>query len=170
MSGFELLALGASAMQAAGAVAGGIQANQTAKYNAKILEQQGRDEIAAAGAESNSLRRKAAQETGSQVASVAGSGLLLEGSPADVIAQNAAEMELDAMQTMWSGQAKFTGYKNQARMTRYEGRQAMTNGIVSGVSSMAMGAANAFGGGGTSLHLGRGSMGGAGASGLGSLR
>lgn len=175
MSGFEILALGASAMQAAGAVAGGIQANQTAKYNAKILDQQARDEIAAASSESNSIRRRAAQETGSQVASVAGSGLLLEGSPADVIAQNAAEMELDAMTALWSGQARATGLNNAARMARYEGRQAMTNGIISGVSSLAMGAANTFGGsmfGGRSLPLGQKGygMGGAGTSMAGGMR
>lgn len=153
MSGFEILALGASAMQAAGAVAGGIQANQTAKYNAKILDDQARAEIGAASSEANSLRRKAAQETGAQIASVAGSGLELTGSPADVIAQNQAEMELDAMTALWSGQARATGLNNAARMTRYEGKQAMMGGIISGVSSLAMGGANAFGGG-SSLPLG----------------
>lgn len=147
MSGFEILALGASAMQAAGAVAGGIQANQTAKYNAKILEEQARAEIGAASSEANSIRRRAAQETGSQIASVAGSGLELTGSPADVIAQNASEMELDAMTALWSGQARATGLNNAARMVRYEGKQAQTAGFISGASSLAMGGFNAFGGG-----------------------
>jgi len=155
MSGFEILALGASAMQAAGAVAGGIQANNTAKYNAKILERQGRQEIMSAASEAGSIRRKAQQETGSQIASVAGSGFEIDGSPADVIAQNAAEMELESMQTLWSGQAKAVTYQNQARMTRFEGKQAQTAGIISGVSTMAMGAASAFGGGGMSLPLGQ---------------
>ncbi len=149
MSGFEILALGAAAVQAAGAVAGGIQQNNVAKANAKALEQAGRNEVMAAAGEASSIRRKAAQETGSQVASVAGSGLELAGSPADVIAQNAAEMELDAMTALWSGQARNTQYRNQAKITRWEGRQAMTSGIISGVSSLAGGAFTAFGGGGS---------------------
>ena len=63
-----------------------------------------------------------------QKASYGASGVQLDagGTPSDVIASTMVDMELDALEAHYSGQAKGVGYKNQARANS---TTALFNGI-----------------------------------------
>lgn len=134
----------AIALTAASTVAGGVAANNAAKANAKQLERQGQDELTAASMAANDQRYAANRQSGTVRAQQAVNGVdLASGSAADVGAENAANMELDALRTIYGGQVKNTSLRNQAAVTRWEGKTKQTLSILSAAAGAAGGMAKA---------------------------
>jgi hypothetical protein len=136
MAGIEQLIQYSQLLQAGGKVASGIGENNAAKYNANILNMQAGQVAANAGMEEAKLRREQRQEIGRQVATAAGSGLTQSGSIVDVMRQNIENQEMDALTLRYRGAIEGAGLKAQAKMTKYEGKQALYGGIAGAGSKL----------------------------------
>jgi hypothetical protein len=108
----------AAGVSAASTVAGGVAANNAAKANAKQLERQAQDELTAANMAASDQRYAADRNSGSIRAQQAVNNVNIgTGSAADVCAENAANMELDALRTIYGGQVKNASLRSQAAVT-----------------------------------------------------
>lgn len=125
MSG--LLGFGGTVMQAAALNMQGQAAAETAKFNAATQRMQG------AAAE-----RQSRTESGRQIRSIrariAKSGVTFEGTPTMVLAESAANAEIDALNARWTTQ-------RQAAITEFEGRAAQQAGRLQAGAALITGAA-----------------------------
>lgn len=126
------IAIGA---QAAGSVVQGIGAKQSADAQAGM-------QTAAAGYDADLIRRRGMQQVGQASVMRGKSGVALEGSPLDALAQAAANVELDARARLWSG-------KVAAQASKQRGNAALLNGFFG--AGKALAGADLFGGGGGGL-------------------
>lgn len=136
MAGIEQLIQYSQLLQAGGKVASGIGEMNAANYNANILNQQAAQVANNAGAEEAKLRREQRQEIGRQIATAAGSGAAFDGSIVDVIRQNIDNQEMDALTLRYRGAIEGASLKAQAKMTKYEGKQALYGGIAGAGSKL----------------------------------
>lgn len=134
MAGIEQLIQYSQLLQAGGKVASGIGEMNAANYNANILNQQAAQVANNASAEEAKLRREQRQEIGRQIATAAGSGA--SGSIVDVIRQNIENQEMDALTLRYRGAIEGASLKAQAKMTKYEGKQALYGGIAGAGSKL----------------------------------
>ena len=136
--------LGGSALSAYGTYKAGRQAKDNAYYNAKLKEQQAkltREAMATetAGAHRDARRMKATQEAG-----YASSGAVVgEGTPLLVLAEQAGAMERDILNDRRTRMLEEQGLQSEARMLRYEGKQAKKAGTIGAVSTLLGGAGQA---------------------------
>ena len=97
-------------------------AKATAEFNAKV------DEIQAESTENERaenvkrLRQRNRRLMGTQRARLAKAGVIDEGSPLDLMAETAGELELGILDANRAAEAKKTGLRQQAGITRMEGR------------------------------------------------
>ena len=124
----------------AGSVAGGVQGYQMAQYNAKVAQRQAQAAKMQAQFEEDRLRDKAARTMGSARAAYGKSGVLMEGSPLDVMAQSATDAEMDALALRWGGNLRANNYRAQARMDESEGNAALWGGFARAGTSLLTGA------------------------------
>ena len=144
-------------MSGVGLIVQGILAKQLADEQARSVKAQGRE------AEKIS-RREGSDLKGTQRVLTAKSGVAREGTPLDVLAQTAEDVELNALR------AKF-GLDVRAEGLKIAGEQALISGVVGGSASIigmigaaallgsaggAAGSPGAAGGGSTSLSAGGG--------------
>lgn len=124
----------AGTVGAVGALQAGAAAQAAANYNAATAE-------ANARAEEARRRTEGKRAIGSIRAGVAKSGASFEGTPLLVLAESAANSEIDALNALWSGNIK-------ADMYRREGRQARTASYYQAGTSLLQGASQSgmFGG------------------------
>lgn len=127
MSG--ILGFAGTAMQAASLEMQGRAAAETAKFNAETQRQQGlaqeRQSRSASGRQIRSIR-----------AQIAKSGVAFEGTPTMVLAESAANAEIDALNARWTSQ-------RQEAITRFEGesiqkakRLQATGTLISGAAKL----------------------------------
>jgi hypothetical protein len=152
MTGIEVLALGASlagtAFSAMGQIQAGNQANQAAKYNAQVLENQARQTVLNANTDASLRKRQLMKERGSAVAAYGASGVQIDsGTPFAVLSDLATEAELDAALTRFQGTQEAKGLNSQAAMSRYEGKVAKRNGMTGAMGTLLGGASSLAGGG-----------------------
>ena len=130
-------AIGGTALTATAAIKQGEAQQQAAKYQAK-------QEQAAAGQAAAIAEREAAvkQQKGDvlqsrlrAVAAASGAGAT-DPTVLDLSSQLDANTEYDVASSLYEGQSRSLAFQNQARMTRYEGQQAATAGVVRGTSSI----------------------------------
>lgn len=139
----------ADPLQAFGQVLEGWEGKQAGEANARISDAGARTSLLQAASEENKLRREADLMTGAQVAATGASGVTSDGSPTDVIFDSKRNAELDALNARYSGQVKAVGLRNQARIQRQQGTQALAAGIIKGTSTMLKAGASAASGGAT---------------------
>lgn len=158
MTGIETaIAIAAAGASAAGTLMTGFQQAAAMKANARSLDQAGRNEVTAGNVEARNVRAQATQETGRQIAAAGSSGLLLEGSPLDVIFQSASEMELDAMNTLKNRQRVAEQYFADAKNMRRQAKATRTGALVgAGTQLLFSAAGQSFGGssGPTGMYAG----------------
>lgn len=130
----EALIIASTAMQALGAIQqGNAQAasyksqQAAANYNASIMDQNARIERDQANQREEAQRREARQVLGAQRAAFSQAGVGLGGSAADVMAQSAANAELDALTLRYEGEMKARGLMASAEGERYQGQVAGMN-------------------------------------------
>lgn len=107
-----------------------------AHYNAQLAREQG-------SAEASQIRRAGRRELAKQRLRVGASGVRLEGSPLDVIAANAFEIERDAVLAQISGRRTAQLEESQARAAKRAGRTGSASALLGG----------AIQAGGTALRL-----------------
>lgn len=111
--------------------------SQVASRNAVAVQQQA-DQTA------ELLRRQSQQKIGTMVASYGASGVTLEGSPADSLANSASNAALDAETAQYRAGLKIAGYNAEAALDTAAAGNATTAGYFSASSVLLNGASSAL--------------------------
>jgi len=114
MSGMEIAMLAASAVSAVGAIQQGKAENSAAQFNAQSARME-------AESRENAQRAQAKQQLGSIRAGVSKSGATMEGTPLAVLSESAANAEIDALNTRYSGQREAALYESRGRNAKTAG-------------------------------------------------
>jgi hypothetical protein len=93
------------------------------------------------------LRRQQQKTIGSIRASIGASGVRLEGSPLEVLAESVAAAETDIRTLQFNARTRLKGERIGASMEKQRGRDAQTAGIIGGASSL-LSASQGFSGSG----------------------
>jgi hypothetical protein len=117
-------------MQVGGALSAGRAAQGAANYNAQsaMIETQSRE---------NAQRAQAARQLGATRAAIGKSGATSEGTPLLVLAESAANAEIDALNTRQTGQ-------RQASLYRAQGANARKTGYIQAGTSLLQSAGKFF--------------------------
>jgi hypothetical protein len=131
-------ALGAAGgvVQAVGAIREGNAANAAAQYNANVAQQNAQQVRAQAEEEARRNKAIAKKQIGSMRAGYAASGVTLEGSPLDVLAESASNAELDSLTTRHSGEIRAQSFDSEARLERFRGTNALTSSRISAAGAL----------------------------------
>jgi hypothetical protein len=138
------LGVGGALMSAVGALKAGASAEKIGAYNAAATQQQ-------AAADEATQRRRSGAVLAQARANAGASGIELSGSPLDVIANSAAEAELDALNIRYGGQVRAERAMIEGRVARANSYTAAAGSLMQGLSSASRGSKPApqDGGGGT---------------------
>lgn len=150
------LMLGGAALSAYGQVKSGQDKNKAAKFNASIAEQQAESVLQQGTKQANLQRYRGRQLISSQRARYGASGVTASGSPLEVMAQTAEDVEYDALMTEWESKTKAQYYKSGAENSRRAGKKAVTDSYIGAgttllTSAASYGMSSGFGGSGTAV-------------------
>lgn len=144
MTGIETVALVAMAAGAAvsayGQIKGGRDTKKAMDRNAQVLERNAVIARQQARAEADTQQREARQRLGAMRAGYGASGVAVEGSPLDALADSAQLAELDRQNLIYNGELKAMGYQDSASGERFAGRNAQTSGYMGAASTILTGA------------------------------
>lgn len=161
MDPFTILAIAAGALTAGGTVMqyraqqqAAEQQQATAEYNAQVAEQQAKREVEASAREQMQMREKGRQLIGKQRSMMAKSGVALtSGSPLELLADTAAELETDVEMAAYEGKSRRDARLSQATASTLRAKQAgkrastygsmtfpaaITSGVSSGIQSYSL--------------------------------
>jgi hypothetical protein len=116
-----------TAVGALGAIQGGKAEQSAADFNAASARQE-------AQARENAQRTAAQRQLGSIRAGVSKSGARMEGTPLAVLSESAANAEIDALNTRYSGQREGALYDSRARNARTAGYLRAGTSLLTGAS------------------------------------
>lgn len=122
-----ILAIG-TAVAVASTVATGVVQQQQAQQNEKTAKQ-------AAAFDESQQRQKARQLLGAQRAAYAKAGVTLAGSPTDVIADTAAQAEIDALAIRWGGQQRAAAYRQQGSDALFSAGAGAAGALLTGATA-----------------------------------
>jgi hypothetical protein len=126
-------------MAAVGTAVSAIGESQTANYNAKVAEAQAVYSQGLAANEWTTAQRNADYAMGKLRARRGASGRTMSGSALDVTNESYVNFQLDALNAKYEGEVQAVGYRNQARMEKYKGKQALIKGALTLASGQLMG-------------------------------
>ncbi|MCM2452947.1 hypothetical protein [Agrobacterium vitis] len=145
MSGLESIALGGALLGGAGSIVSGVQANNNAKYQAENLRQQGTEALASSQRSSMEKYRQGKIMMSGQRAAIAGSGgSIADPGVIDMMSDTYQQTDLAGRTEMYKGEQQKRGYDAQASAAEISGKNALTNGIIGGVSSTLSNGANIY--------------------------
>jgi hypothetical protein len=139
------LAIAGTAASAYGALRGGVQAQNAANFNAASVQREAAVQQQAADYNATAITRRAGERTqvaeadanrqrtvnrlrmGDARANAAASGLMIEGSPLEVLAFNAGQQAQDVESTLLQGRLDVRDMLAEAELTRWQGRNARTS-------------------------------------------
>lgn len=153
-------------MQAQGQIQAGDAAGDAYDFNANVSEQNAQQAIKLSAQDERRQRIHGRKAVGDMRSAYGASGVTIEGSPSDVLAESMASAELDALNIRYAGESKAANFRNEASIARFNGANARSSARMGAAatiigSAIQTGAQFAmFGGSG-----GGGSGGGAGAGG-----
>lgn len=131
---------------AVGAIYSGQQQKKAANYRASVDEQNATLTRQQSAAEEESQRRQMALQMGNVRAAAAQTGFdPNSGTLLNLQAKTAGEMELDVLTRRYRGELEAVGLKQDADISRFNGRSAATSGYLSAFGSLASGGANYLG-------------------------
>lgn len=128
-SGVGFIGTGISAL---GAIQGGNQQARAAEFNAQAAQNQ-------AAAQEAQQRRQAARVMGQGRANVAASGIEMDGSPLEVMADSAANAELDALTIRYGGQVRADQERMRGSMARQAGYMGAASSLLMGMGQASRG-------------------------------
>lgn len=111
-------------ISAGGAIAQGQQQQAAAENAAQWSTYNAARETDEARVNADETRRQGRIRLAAGRAAVAGSGVALEGSPVDALAQSAEDVELDAQSILYAGRTRALAYTNEASRSRAAGAEA----------------------------------------------
>lgn len=134
-------ALFAAGMQVVGALQSGAAERAAAEHNAQMSEQEARMIEAQAKEDERRLRIASRKHLGDMRANVGASGVQMEGSVLDVLAESAATAELDAQTIRIQGRERAYAARMGASLSRSEGASASTRALYGAAGAAASGMA-----------------------------
>lgn len=114
--------------------------SQAAKYNAQVAEQNATAARQKAAFDEQMRREQLDRVQAAARAAIGKSGSDFSGSALDLMAQNAASAELDALAIRYGGEVRATGLENQAALDRFQGNQARVGGYFGAGAKLLQGA------------------------------
>lgn len=102
---------------------------------AKALNQQAQADAQSSAFEAAQEKKKQELQQAAARAAVGASGVAVAGSPTEVLAANAKQGQLDLKAIQYGSQLRQNSLNTQASISRYQGKQAFTAGIINGVTS-----------------------------------
>lgn len=128
---------------AAGSIAQGQQAQAAAEANARALEQQAEAERKAAGYEIMQQDRQNRLATSAARAQVGASGVGFQGSPSEALLANVGQQQLDLEAIRYGSTIKQNNLRDQAAISRFQGKQAKTASFINAGGTLISGASQA---------------------------
>jgi hypothetical protein len=104
---------------------GGKSAAEVAKLNARLAESEAMQQREATKSETLKLSREANRMYGEQVSGYGASGITMEGSPLEVMANTAKQYERDILYTGYAGDVAAGAKINQAAILDWQGKQEL---------------------------------------------
>lgn len=157
MAVLSALALAASVIGTGLSVYGQVQAasaaKATGKYNAKIQQDQAKQEMQAMGENARRKTRENARILGQQRAALAQSGLAMEGTPLAILGESAMTLHRDILDMGYTAANKSRELQAAASMSLYTGKQQSSAGMLSAVGTGISGVASAAAGYGNATGL-----------------
>lgn len=151
------MAVAASAVSAMSTMRAGAAQKNAAEYNAKVAEMNADQARDAAAAEAFGIEEAGRRTQGTVRARAAASGLLLEeGSPIEILAANAANIERERAGAIYRGEVAARGFEQRAVLDRYAGNQARQQSYFAAGSTLLGSVGRAVGIYGSGLDLGEG--------------
>lgn len=138
------LLIAATALTAVSSIQQGRAASSAAGASAAINEQNARIAKRKAEADEAKFRRGARFRAGLTRANVAASGIGIEGSPLDIIEDQAVSSELDALNIRFQGLIDESRFLSEASLDRFRAKQATIGGFVGAGTALLTGAAVGF--------------------------
>ena len=130
-----------AAVGALGAIQQARSSAAASEFNAQVADNNAITAEQNAAADERQQRRTASREAASSRARIGAAGVSLEGSPLDVLEDQALEAELDALNLRYGGKLQASNYRSQAQLDRSRARSAKTQGFISAGTSLLNGAA-----------------------------
>lgn len=124
------------AVSAIGAINQGDAANAAAKYNARTMEQEATRSNEEAAVKAGEAARRARQALAATRAGAGANGFAATGSIDDLLGQTERQGNLDALTAVYEGNIRAMGLRNQATLTRFEGKQAQRAGYTRALGSL----------------------------------
>jgi len=137
----DVLLVAGTALTALGAVSSAQAQSNAARYNAQLAERNAQISRQQAAAQEERQRRQAYLQQGAARAAYGTAGVDLEGSPLDVLEQNALQSELDAQTIRWKGEVGAFGYEGEASLNRSRASSAVASGYMGAGSAILLGGA-----------------------------
>ncbi len=122
---------------AAGKIYEGQAAKKAAEYNAQVAKKNAVLTLRQAADEERQVKVQGRKVIGDMRANFAASGIQMEGSALDVLAESAANIEADVLNIRFTGQMKADSLMDEARMQRSAGNSAMNASYLGASSSLA---------------------------------
>ncbi len=129
-------------LSAIGQLTSGFQQNQQAQVNAQIYEAQARNIDAQRNIIAGQYRTKAELLEGKAITTAGRSGVKISGSTAMSISQSLEQLMLDESYQQYNLKVEKQKALDNARLQRYQGKQAILKGLVGGSSTLLMAGQN----------------------------
>lgn len=130
-------ALVAGGLKAVGSIASGEAAHSAGIYNARQLDEQRRQALAATAENETQSRRDFSRFQGRQLANIAASGVQVgTGSALDIMTDSAIAAERDALNIRYQGALEGSRLKAEASMQRRQAKAARIGGYVGAASQL----------------------------------
>jgi len=142
ISGASALSGLGTLVSAFGALAGGVQQQRVADYQAQVAKNNAAASRQAASANAERIRDRVRSTQSSARAAFAKSGVALQGTPLAVLGANQAEGELDVLTAIYKGELSGIAQENSAALARAEGSSALTGGLIGAGSTFLTGFGN----------------------------
>ena len=127
------LMVASTAVQAVGAIQQGNAANAAAQANARQYEAQAEIRRQNAGAKDDQVRRDARTQLGRQLAASAEAG---GGLNAEALRSSIYDAEMDSSVVRYEGEVEAAGLRDQAAMSRWEGKQRKQAGVLNAAGAL----------------------------------
>lgn len=118
----------ATAVSAVGTVVGAIGQSNADKFNSQVAAQNATVAQQQAQAAAKMQRENALKALGATTAAYGASGVSMEGSPLDVLANSASNAERDRQNILYQGQIRAAGYQDQSQLDS----MASSNDLIEG--------------------------------------
>lgn len=125
---FTAIAIAGTVASIGASIAGGVQQQAAAKANAKAATQ-------AAAFDELRQRERAQKLLAQQRVGYAKGGVTLEGTPTEVLADTAADAEIDALAIRWGGASRAAAFKAQGQQALIGGVTGAAGALLTGVTS-----------------------------------